>query len=106
MSIKNRFCPVKSLDGPLFCSLFYSSNVIQTFTFFKYDWSRLDIIDVGEGKWGEREKKASKNFYNLTIHNTGPLIGRGKKVKFPGILRDKFAEKAANFAGILQKEIR
>ena len=24
----------------------YASNVIQTFTFLKYDWSRLDIIDV------------------------------------------------------------
>ena len=62
MSVKNRFCPVKSLDGPTFCLIFYSSNVIQTFTFLKYDWSRLDIIDIGEGqKWGKREKKASRS---------------------------------------------
>ena len=34
------------------------------------------------------------------------LIGRGKKVKFRGIFRDKFAEKAADFAGMLQKNSR
>ena len=31
----------------------------------------------------------------------GLLIGRGKKVKFCRIFRDKFAEKLANFMGIL-----
>ena len=56
--VKNRFCPVKSLDDRTFCPLFYASNVIQTFTFFKYDWSRLDIIDVcEEKKWGEKARK-------------------------------------------------
>ena len=30
----------------------------------------------------------------------GLLVGRGKKVKFRGIFRDKFAEKTADFAGI------
>ena len=39
----------------------------------------------------------------ITDHNTGPLIGRGKKVKFHGIFRDKFAEKTADFAGISRK---
>ena len=39
-----------------FMLLMYS--VIQTFTFLKYDWSRLDIIDVcGGKKVGERERK-------------------------------------------------
>ena len=54
---------------------------------------------------GEREKKAnrSRTFTTQTIHNTGPPIGCGKKVKFRRILRDKFAEKAADFAEILQK---
>ena len=32
--------------------------------------------------------------------STGLLIGRGKKVKFRGILRDKFAEKSVDFVGI------
>ena len=32
--------------------------------------------------------------------NTGLVVGRGKKVKFRGIFRDKFAEKMADFAGI------
>ena len=48
-------------------------SVIQTFTFFKYDWSRLDIIDVCGGKkvgglGGEREREKDnriKNFYNI-----------------------------------------
>jgi len=31
---------------------------------------------------------------------TGLLIGRGKKVKFHGIFRDKIVEKSADFAGI------
>ena len=31
---------------------------------------------------------------------TGLLVGRGKKIKFRGIFRVKFAEKTANFAGI------
>lgn len=57
-------CPVNSLDGQTFCPLFYTYNVIQTFTFFKYNWSRLDIIEVREGKkWGAREKG---DFYNLS----------------------------------------
>ena len=32
----------------------------------------------------------------------GLLIGRGKKVKFCRIFRDKFAEKSADFAGIFK----
>ena len=43
-------------------------SVIQTFMFLKYDWSRLDIIDVCEGKkvGGERENdNRIKNFYNV-----------------------------------------
>ena len=35
-------------------------------------------------------------------HSSGLLVGRGKKVKFRGIFRDKFAEKTADFAGILE----
>ena len=34
------------------------------------------------------------------VHLSGRLIGRGKKVKFCWIFRDKIAEKLANFAGI------
>ena len=50
----------------------------------------MDITGVLEGKkWGERERK--------TVHNTGPLIGRRKKVKFRGIFRDKFEEKTVDF---------
>jgi len=30
----------------------------------------------------------------------GLLVGRGKKVKFSGMFRDKYAEKTADFAGI------
>ena len=64
MFVKNRFCPVKSLDGPTFCSIFYSSNVIQTFTFLKYNWSRLDIIDIEKEKSGgggeERKRQAEQ----------------------------------------------
>ena len=46
--------------------------------------------------------------YSLQIQNffklpSGLLIGCRKKVKFPGIFRDRFAEKLADFAGILQK---
>ena len=49
-----------------FMLLMYS--VIQTFTFLKYDWSRLDIIDVCGGKkvGGERENDDRiKNFYDV-----------------------------------------
>ena len=59
----------KALNDLTVCPLFYASNVIQTFTFFKYDWSRLDIIDIREGKKiGEREREREKsgqvkNFY-------------------------------------------
>ena len=46
------------------------------------------------GGGGEEKKLTrSRTFITSTVHNTGPLIGRGKKVKFPGIFRDKFAEK-------------
>ena len=31
---------------------------------------------------------------------SGLLVGRGKKVKFRGIFRDKFAEETADFTGI------
>ena len=34
------------------------------------------------------------------VHLSGRLIGRGKKVKFCWIFRDKIAEKLANFTGI------
>ena len=34
------------------------------------------------------------------VHLSGCLIGRGKKVKFRWIFRDKMAEKPANFVGI------
>ena len=61
-------CPVKSLDDQRFCPLFYASNVIQTFTFFKYDWSRLDIFweekKVG-GRGGREKVDQIKNFYNV-----------------------------------------
>lgn len=36
-----------------------------------------------------------------SVSNTGLLIGGGKKVTFCRILKDKFAEKSANFAGSL-----
>ena len=34
----------------------------------------------------------------------GLLVGRGKKVKFHGIFRDKFAERTADFAGIFAEK--
>ena len=34
------------------------------------------------------------------IHSAGLLIGRGKKVKFRGIFRDKITENSADFVGI------
>ena len=33
---------------------------------------------------------------------SGLLVGRGKKVKFCGVFRGKFAEKKADFAGIFE----
>ena len=39
---------------------------------------------------------------DLEIKLSGLLVGRGKKVKFRGIFRDKFAEKTADFAGIFE----
>ena len=36
----------------------------------------------------------------------GLLVGRGKKVKFRGIFRGKFAEKTADFAGISREFLR
>ena len=36
------------------------------------------------------------------LHCTGLLIFRGKKAKFRGIFRGKFAEKSADFAGFSQ----
>ena len=39
---------------------------------------------VKEKKWVEKEKKAtrSRTFIKETVHNTEPLIGRGKKSDF------------------------
>ena len=83
-------------------------SVIQTFTFLKYDWSRLDIIDVSGGKKveGEREKDDRiKNFYNINYSYPGPLIGHWKKVKFRWSFRDKFTETMADFAVIFLKNL-
>ena len=41
-----------------------------------------------------------------SLLSTGLLVGRGKKVKFRGIFRDKFAEKTADFAGISLEFLR
>ena len=42
-------------------SALFTSNVIKTFTFLKYDWSRLDIIaDVHQGKKGGRERERER----------------------------------------------
>ena len=54
----------KALKDQTVCPLFYASNVIQTFTFFKYDWSRLVIREGGKKVGREREKGDQvKNFY-------------------------------------------
>ena len=54
----------RALNDQTVCPLFYASNVIQTFTFFKYDWSRL-VIREGGKKVGRERKKGDqvKNFY-------------------------------------------
>ena len=44
-------------------------------------------------------------FSNYSPH-TGLLVGRGKKAEFRGIFRGKFAEKMADFAGILREFLR
>ena len=57
------------LNDRTFCLFFHASNVLQTFTFFKYDWSRSNNIDVhktggeklgggdvGEGKMATRSR--------------------------------------------------
>ena len=61
--VKNRFCPVKSLDGRTFSPLFYASNVIQTFTFLNtiaQDWTLLTFVK--EKKWVEKEATRSRTF--------------------------------------------
>ena len=43
-------------------------SVIQTFTFLKYDCSRLDIIVVREGKkveWEREKDNRIKSFYDV-----------------------------------------
>ena len=52
---------------PEILSTYNASNVIQTFTFFKYDWSGLDIFWEGK-KWGgggREEGDLIKNVYNV-----------------------------------------
>ena len=44
--------------------------------------------------------KAENGSHRVFSIYSGLLIGRGKKVKFCGIFRDKIAEKSADFAGI------
>ena len=44
----------------------------------------------------------SENQFSKKFPSAGLLVGRGKKVKFRGIFREKFAEKMANFAGIFE----
>jgi len=44
-----------------------------------------------------------KYILELTKQLTGLLVGRGKKVKFRGIFRDKFAEETADFTRISQE---
>ena len=42
--------------------------------------------------------------FRVLIHTSGLLIFRGKKAKFRGIFRDKFAKKSADFAGFSREE--
>ena len=76
-------------------------------TFFKYDWSKLDIIDVHEGKtWEEREKKRQPD-QELLLHK--PFITQGlwqvaeKKANFMGFSETNSLKKMADFAGISWK---
>ena len=41
-----------------------------------------------------------------TLHISGLLIFRGKKAKFRGIFRGKFAEKSANFTGFSREKVK
>ena len=58
MSVKKRLCPVKFLNDQTFCPLFYASNVIQTFTFFKI---RLVKIRHLWRSWREKSRRREKN---------------------------------------------
>ena len=49
--------------------------------------------------YGKPQPVKVKTIY-MYMYMSGLLVGRGKKVKFSGIFRDKFAEKTADFAGI------
>ena len=48
--------------------------------------------------------KKSEKLYaaELDFSDAGLLVGCGKKVKFRGIFRDKFAEKTADYVGIFE----
>ena len=83
---------------------FVRSFTLLTSTFFNYDWSRLDIIDVRGGEnWEGGKGDQIKNFYQVNRSQHRASNRSRKKVSFLGIFRDKFAEKTADFAGIRGK---
>ena len=49
--------------------------------------------------YGKPQPVKVKTIY-MYMYMSGLLVGRGKKVKFCGIFRDKFEEKTADFTGI------
>ena len=68
MSGQKKALSGQSLNDRTFCPLFYASRVIQPFTSFKYNWSRLEIIGIREGKKvGEEREKGNqiKNFHYI-----------------------------------------
>ena len=82
MSGWKKLCPVKPLDDRTFCPLFYGSKVHYVLNTIGHIWTLLTFVK--EKNWGGGEKKAtrSRTFIKETVHNTEPLIGRGKKSDF------------------------
>jgi len=60
---------------------------------FEHGFVLPATLTRGEGGWGLTSTRPRKS------HLPGLLIFRGKKAKFRGIFRGKFAEKSADFAG-------
>lgn len=69
MSGQKQVCLVESLDGRTFYPLFYTSNVIRTFTFLStigQDWTLLTFIKEKSGGWGREKGNQIKKFYNVS----------------------------------------
>ena len=84
------YLPYKS-KNELSIDTFFECKTLYFFTYSTKILVRLLTVNM--------KNCLTPKIWKCAPHSTGLLIFRGKKAKFPGIFRGKFAEKSANFTG-------